>query len=78
MNVTGRCLSVLAAGLLVYTGAASGQPHNMGTAFTYQGQLIDNGSPANGQYDFEFKLCDDSAAACTLGTVLVNDHRPIV
>ena len=28
------------------------------TAFTYQGKLADNGSPANGQYDLEFKLFD--------------------
>src|SRR5437773_1902072 len=29
-----------------------------GTAFTYQGKLTDNGNPANGQYDFQFKLYD--------------------
>ena len=27
-----------------------------GTAFTYQGQLNDGGSPANGSYDLEFKI----------------------
>jgi hypothetical protein len=32
---------------------ASGQ----GTAFTYQGQLGDNGTPANGSYDIQFSLC---------------------
>jgi len=31
-------------------------PAPMGTAFTYQGQLNDAGSPADGLYDFEFKL----------------------
>lgn len=30
----------------------------VGTAFTYQGRLADNGNPANGIYDFEFKLYD--------------------
>ena len=29
-----------------------------GTGFTYQGRLTDGGSPANGQYDFQFKLYD--------------------
>src|SRR5215212_4855389 len=29
------------------------------TAFTYQGRLSDAGSPANGQYDLEFKLFDN-------------------
>ncbi len=31
----------------------------VGTAFTYQGQLKDAGSPANGQYDMRFTLFDD-------------------
>jgi hypothetical protein len=30
----------------------------MGTAFTYQGQLKEDGSPANGIYDFKFALYD--------------------
>src|ERR1051325_2357800 len=34
------------------------------TPFTYQGKLVDAGSPANGQYDFQFKLFDTA----TLGT----------
>ena len=28
--------------------------HAQGTAFTYQGRLNDNGSPANGIYDLRF------------------------
>ena len=27
----------------------------MGTGFTYQGRLTDGGSPANGDYDFQFR-----------------------
>ncbi|MBI1766735.1 MAG: hypothetical protein HYR56_35460 [Acidobacteria bacterium] len=34
------------------------------TAFTYQGKLIDAGSPANGNYDLQFKLFDTA----TVGT----------
>lgn len=34
------------------------------TQFTYQGKLVDNGSPANGSYDFQFKLFDTA----TVGT----------
>lgn len=37
------CLSVLA----------------LGTAFTYQGRLSDSGNPANGNYDFRFRLALD-------------------
>src|SRR5512135_238287 len=29
-----------------------------GTGFTYQGRLLDNGVPANGQYDIAFTLYD--------------------
>ena len=31
------------------------------SAFTYQGKLADNGNPATGNYDFEFKLFDTVA-----------------
>ena len=31
----------------------------LGTATTYQGRLMDGDSPADGEYDFEFKLYDD-------------------
>jgi len=31
----------------------------MGTAFTYQGRLIDANSPADSLYDFQLKLFDD-------------------
>ena len=36
----------------------------VGTAFTYQGRLLDNGTTADGKYDFQFALYD----ADTLGT----------
>lgn len=36
-------------------------PHSsaQGTAFTYQGRLDNNGAPANGSYDFRFRLAVD-------------------
>ncbi len=40
-------------------GTASSAPQAvLGTAFTYQGQLLDNGAPATGEYDFRFTLYD--------------------
>jgi hypothetical protein len=33
----------------------------LGTAFTYQGRLIDANSPADGEYDFQFKIYDDES-----------------
>lgn len=32
----------------------------MGTAWTYQGRLIDTNKPADGMYDFQFKLFDEA------------------
>ena len=48
--------------------AASAQ----GTAFTYQGQLGDSGSPANGIYDLEFTLCDAAANGHWIAGPLTN------
>jgi len=49
---------VLAFGLIVCLPKV-GQAAPMGTAFTYQSRLIDANKPADGLYDFQFKLFDD-------------------
>ena len=49
-------------GWLIGTSAGHGQ----GTAFTYQGRLDDTGSPANGSYDFRFRIFSAAAG----GTVV--------
>jgi hypothetical protein len=41
-----------------------------GTAFTYQGQLKDNGAPANGAYDFQFALFDAASGGTQIGATL--------
>lgn len=38
------------------------------TAFTYQGKLTDTGTPANGNYDFQFKLFDMLSGGTQQGT----------
>ena len=44
----------------------------VGTAFTYQGQLKDGSSPANGTYDFEFVLYDAAVGGAQVpGTPIV-------
>jgi hypothetical protein len=40
------------------------------TAFTYQGNLVSGGSPASGNYDFEFKLFDLVSAGTQQGSTL--------
>ena len=41
----------------------------MGIAFTYQGQLKDNGSPANGTFDFLFRLYATESGGSPLGNL---------
>lgn len=40
----------------------------VGTAFTYQGHLLDGGSPADGSYDFCFELYDAASSGNYKGT----------
>jgi hypothetical protein len=39
------------------------------TAFSYQGQLADNGGPANGLYDLRFELYDADTLGTSIGVV---------
>jgi hypothetical protein len=61
------------------TAADQGPPDDaslvpVDTAFTYQGYLEDGGNPANGLYDFQFKLFDALVGGSQVGsTFLVND-----
>ena len=43
-----------------------------GTAFTYQGQLSDNGNPANGSYDLTFAVFDALTVGNQVGSSLTN------
>ncbi len=47
---------------------------SVGTAFTYQGRLLDGGKPANGPFDFRFRLFDAASGGSQVGTtVTLND-----
>ncbi len=49
-------------------------PAPMGTAFTYQGRLIQDNESTEGPYDFEFKLYDSPVGGNQLaGTIDIND-----
>jgi hypothetical protein len=45
----------------------------VGTAFTYQGRLIEAGAPATGSYDLEFRVYDASAAGMQTGPTVVKE-----
>ncbi len=42
----------------------------MGTAFTYQGRLTDGGQPADGTYDFRFRLFDAASGGSQVGSTV--------
>jgi len=48
-----------------------------GTAFTYQGRLNSSGSPANGLYDFRFKLYSDPLGNTQVGASYLTNAIPV-
>jgi hypothetical protein len=56
------------AGILFQPPTAFAQ----GTAFTYQGQLQNNGGPANGLYDFQFSLSNAPGGGGQIGGTVTN------
>jgi len=52
---------------------AAGWALPVGTVFTYQGQLMDGGAPADGIYDFVFRVHDDPAAGAVVAGPLPKD-----
>ncbi len=72
---TAKMLTILVLALVLMVCSADvGDEVSMGTVFTYQGRLNDAGSPADGQYDFQFSLYDDAEAGTQLGpTIAIDD-----
>jgi hypothetical protein len=68
----GLILSALAALCVIVPGMVNAQksvpkPELTGTAFSYQSSLRVKGQPADGPYDFEFKLYDAAAGGHQIG-----------
>ena len=49
----------------------------LGPAFTYQGRLNDGSSPANGAYDFQFKLFDAASGGTQVGSTAGKNDLPV-
>ena len=65
--------------ILVLSG--TGWAQSFGTAFTYQGRLMDANSPADGLYDFQFDLYSDpclSYAAYKVGDTITIDELDVI
>ena len=48
------------------------------TTLTYQGELNENGTPANGAYPTAFTLFDDAVGGIVVGTPVVHGAMPVV
>jgi len=57
-------LLMLIVAVFVLCGMAFAQT----TSFTYQGRLTDSGNPANGNYDLQFALWDNSSGGAQIGS----------
>ena len=62
---------VLASLLGVVPAPATAVP--VGSAFTYQGRLVDAGNPANGPYDLRFTLFDAATGGVPVGSSVTVD-----
>ena len=49
----------------------------VGSQFSYQGRLMDGNTPANGLYDFEFRLFDDPFGGNAVGSILQLADIPV-
>jgi hypothetical protein len=63
-------------GILALIAGWHNHIYAQGTAFTYQGRLNTNGSPANGLYDFRFKLYFDSLGNTQVGEAFATNGIP--
>ena len=64
MSFRTACPLLILCLILFFAHSAQAQP----TSFTYQGSLQNGGSPANGNYDFEFALFSAVSVGSQLGT----------
>ena len=67
-----RYLTLAIAACLGCATAALAAP--LGTTFTYQGQLNDNGAPANANYDFQFALFTGASGGTAVSTVELDNQ----
>ncbi len=72
-------LLVLALSGMATAGAAApdGPDAPVGSAFTYQGRLIDGGVPANGAYDMLFRLYDAATGGAQVGATMLAPDVPV-
>jgi hypothetical protein len=74
LALTERVVALL---LLSILNLQSSPAFGQGTAFTYQGRLNNNGAPASGSYDFQFKLYNNPTSKIPIGGSLQTNAIPV-
>lgn len=67
VRMTIPSIKVLMLGVLLLTAGVAGAAAPLGTGFTYQGRLEDGSLPANGLFDFNFRLYDAETGGTSVG-----------
>ncbi len=76
MPSSGRPWVAIALAALAHAGTAHAQTPQ-GTTFTYQGRLTDAGLPAEGAFDFQFRLFDSVTGGTQSGPTVLRDDVPV-
>lgn len=74
MQTNNLLWAVLLAGILSGPLATMAQTP-LGSTWSYQGRLVEDGTPVNDLVDLRFTLCETEAADCTLGLSAVHDGQ---
>jgi hypothetical protein len=70
-----RSLVLTLGALLIAAASAAASP--LGTAFSYQGQLLKNGSPYQGNADGIFRLFDAATSGSQVGSTISINALPV-
>ncbi len=77
-GLVGRPVGAAALGfMLAACGLATTAHAQVTSAWTYQGELKDGDAPANGDYDFQFRLFNAPAGNVQVGPVLCSDNLAV-
>ena len=78
MKSTRLSYGAMALAGMAFAATVSAQPYDVGTAFTYQGQLKDDGRPVTNTCDFDFALYDAAGGGSQVGFTVSTNSVAVV
>ena len=73
-----RTLAITVSYIVLLIGIVSTVEASIGSAFTYQGRLLDESIAANGTYDMKFKLFSDASGTQQVASDILIDDVEVV